>query len=647
MTNETKDPAIGRLLGGQYRIESSLGQGGMGSVYRAIQLSVNRAVAVKLITGGSSNNAELVERFRREAKATAQLSHPNTVRLFDFGVTENQELFIVMELLEGRDLAAQLEASGALPIPMALQITRQVLASLSEAHARGIVHRDLKPGNIFLSQVSGGDTIAKVMDFGVAGVERACETHKLTTTGAVIGTPAYMSPEQAQGKPVDARADFYSLGVVLYEMLSGRPLFEADTVVSLLLLHVTQPPPRLTVTVDDQSRLEEIQRFLDRLLAKTPEERPPSAEHAIAEVDALLTAENGSRRQDAGIASGLAYGQYTATVQAETPMTWMTPQDSGKSLAMRLLDKRLASVIGGVGVMIALVIGAFWAFKPSPPAPSVQKPASPARETSQPKPTRSEVHTVTIASTPSSARVILGGAELGTTPYVLKFRNQTEIVVERQGYTSQTLTVSPNSEPNIVVTLVAQPKTSKSSRAKAKATTARPKRASTKPKARATTNKVTAAVTAPSNSSKAQTQPVEPTTESRGTPRTVTAKKEPPPAPASGRSAVGDVAHAVEDATNAVGNFVTGIFGSSDPNRRTRREAMLKRPPPYPNVMAAKRAYAAKRITAQQYEDAIWVLKMRRKQRIEAEKAKLRARTITKQEYEQRVQRINTDYKGQ
>ncbi len=280
------DPNLGRVLKQQYRIDALLGRGGMGSVYKAEQLSVGRAVAIKLIAGDIADNPECIKRFRREAEAMATLQHPNTVRLFDFGV-EASELFMVMELLEGRDLSQHLAERGALPLAEALAILREVLAALSEAHARGIVHRDLKPANVFMSALTGGQVFAKVMDFGIAGIAGvdAQAATKLTLAGSVLGTPAYMAPEQAQGLPVDARADLYSLGIMLFEMLTGRTPFEADSLVSLLMAQVTEPPPPLAKVRADLADAPELQALLDKLLAKRPEDRPTSAAEVLRDIE--------------------------------------------------------------------------------------------------------------------------------------------------------------------------------------------------------------------------------------------------------------------------------------------------------------------------------------------------------------------------
>ncbi|HTU59531.1 MAG TPA: protein kinase, partial [Polyangiales bacterium] len=282
------DPQLGRTLGGQYRIEALLGAGGMGRVYRGRQLSVNRPVAIKVIAGQAPYPPEWVWRFRREAEATASLSHPNSVRLFDFGVTESDELFMVMELLEGCDLARQLQAHGPLPLVAALAIARQVLLALCEAHELGITHRDIKPDNIFLASVRGADVVAKVMDFGIAGIAQAQRKSRLTGAGMIIGTPMYMSPEQAQGLRVNGKSDIYSLGVVLFEMLTGRPVFESHTAVTLLLAHVARAPMRLEEAGVQLREHASLQALLDRLLAKDPSERPSAAE-ALETVTALST----------------------------------------------------------------------------------------------------------------------------------------------------------------------------------------------------------------------------------------------------------------------------------------------------------------------------------------------------------------------
>src|SRR5688572_12712593 len=235
----------GHVVAGRYRIQELLGQGGMGSVYRALQLSVGRPVALKLLSDEHVGSADLLERFQREAVALARLAHPNTVRLFDFGTSEGGCPFLVMEFLRGTDLAWDLERQGPLRYDHALRIARQVLCSLSEAHDAGIVHRDVKPANVFLC-ASSSWPLVKVLDFGIVGDILADPVaSRLTRTGTVIGSVAYMSPEQAQGLAVGPAADLYAVGVVLFEMLTGRTLFDARACTAQLIAKVMEPAPRL------------------------------------------------------------------------------------------------------------------------------------------------------------------------------------------------------------------------------------------------------------------------------------------------------------------------------------------------------------------------------------------------------------------
>jgi len=359
------DPHIGRLLAGQYKVEALLGRGGMGAVYRGVQLSVDRPVAIKLISAGLPDPAQSLQRFRREAEATGRLNHPNTIRLFDFGLTDRGEVYMVMELLEGCDLAARLQ-HGPLAPDEAFHIIRQVLSALSESHARGIVHRDLKPGNVFLSNVHGDANFVKVMDFGIAGMEQGGDAQKLTVTGAVMGTPAYMSPEQAQGKPVDARGDLYSCGVVLFEMLAGRVPFEAESLVSMLLAHVTQKPKRLAECGVSFPQLAQTQVLIDSLLAKSPAHRPSSAVEVIAAIDAI-EAETSTHGAPYVHTSPLHASVPAPASPAVTPLGW-DRRATGSPRKLWIGASVFAVAAAALGVVLLL------SAEPDKPAPKAPEP---------------------------------------------------------------------------------------------------------------------------------------------------------------------------------------------------------------------------------------------------------------------------------
>lgn len=251
-TSTEQDPLIGSVVGGRFRIVDVLGEGGMGRVYRGEQqmgTSV-RQVAVKTLLAQYAKDPQVLARFMRECGTVSELEHPNTIKVYDFGQTPSGELYIAMELLTGKSLELVLETQGALPPERVDRIVAQVCGSLQEAHDKGIVHRDLKPANIQLSLRAGEDDYVKVLDFGIAKRdERTSKSEqKLTQQGTVLGTPPYMSPEQFKGQELDSRSDIYSLGVMTYEMLTGRLPFDADTPWAWATQHMTaQPFPFETV----------------------------------------------------------------------------------------------------------------------------------------------------------------------------------------------------------------------------------------------------------------------------------------------------------------------------------------------------------------------------------------------------------------
>ncbi|MGF1467965.1 MAG: protein kinase [Sandaracinaceae bacterium] len=271
---------IGSMLGGTYRVEELIGQGAMGAVYRVVHTGLGREFAAKVLAT-ESGQLESAWRLVQEARTASSVDHENIVDVTDLGHTEEGRIYVVMELLRGRDLDTYLQDRDDVGPPDAgadeatIDIGAQILAGLAAAHDRGIVHRDLKPANIFLDEKEGRRTRVKIVDFGMSKLADGDSAMRLTRTGQVVGTPLYMAPEQGSGEQVDHRTDLYAFGVVAYEMITGDVPFPADTVVSCLLKHATEPPPPIGERRPDVPPA--VVQVVERALAKRPSDRWQSA----------------------------------------------------------------------------------------------------------------------------------------------------------------------------------------------------------------------------------------------------------------------------------------------------------------------------------------------------------------------------------
>jgi serine/threonine-protein kinase len=291
-----QDPLLGTTLAGRFIVLSRIGSGSMGSVYRARQLAVGRDVALKIVRRDRAYEPETKARFEREARAVSRLKSPHTVTAFDFGEAEDGSWFLALEMLEGETLGERLRREKRLHWLEALRFASEALCSLAEAHAQGIIHRDLKPDNLFLAKVHepGGEReLCKILDFGIAKwvhEDDAPVDQLQTLAGTVFGTPRYMSPEQAQGAPLDARSDLYSLGVLLFQMLTGRAPFVDDDAVVVMAKHIKDAPPELNEAAPGVDIPAPIEAVVRRALEKRPDNRPASAEQMLSEIEQAIAA---------------------------------------------------------------------------------------------------------------------------------------------------------------------------------------------------------------------------------------------------------------------------------------------------------------------------------------------------------------------
>lgn len=247
--SDDQHPLVGTMLSGRYRIDAELGNGGMGAVFKAHQASVGRDVAIKVLRKHLTDKPGIVKRFKNEAKVIAALTHPNIVSLYDFGQTADGSMYLVMEFIEGRTLTDVLKNDAPVDMDTFYRLVTQMLDALIEAHEKGVVHRDLKPDNILITQQGRKKDVVKILDFGIAKVgesfgegQVSADDIEQTSAGVIVGSPRYISPEQARSLPVGPETDLYALGLLMYELLSGKPAFSGETATDLLVAHVHHTP---------------------------------------------------------------------------------------------------------------------------------------------------------------------------------------------------------------------------------------------------------------------------------------------------------------------------------------------------------------------------------------------------------------------
>lgn len=358
---------------GEYRIVERIGSGGMGSVYKAVQPSMNRLVAIKVLHQKFAERHDLVARFRREARAMSQLQHPNTARVYKFGELPDGSSYFVMDYMEGKNLATTVRDEGPMDPGRAINVMIQVCGALDEAHRAGIIHRDLKPENIFLTNQGGTADFPKVLDFGLAKVserQMGRGSMMLTQQGMVFGTPEFMSPEQTQGDTLDRRSDIYSLGLILYELLTGRLPFDATKPIDIMKAHVKDPPIPLSQRVAGKQFSPQLDAAIARALQKKPDDRYATAvefAEALRECipeDVVTTGalralpshsppRPRSRRPDSGPAPSSEPASATPVMQSQAS----TPVVPVKRMPMVAIGAVAAIVLLALGVWLGASLG--------------------------------------------------------------------------------------------------------------------------------------------------------------------------------------------------------------------------------------------------------------------------------------------------
>jgi len=320
------DSLLGTTLAGRFTILARIGSGSMGSVYRARQAAVGRDVALKIVRRDRAYDRETKARFEREARAVSLLKSPHAVTAFDFGEAEDGSWFLALEMLEGETLGERLRRERRLHWVEAVRFACDALRSLAEAHAQGIIHRDLKPDNLFLTRVhdpAGDREICKILDFGIAKWvrdEEAPVDQLQTLAGTVFGTPRYMSPEQAQGAPLDPRSDLYSLGVLMFQMLAGRAPFVDDDAVVVMAKHIKNAPPELEEAAPGVEIPAAVEAVVRRTLEKLPENRPASAEQMLNELEHAMSA---SRAVESGVRLHVPEEDLPESLRLAERRTWL------------------------------------------------------------------------------------------------------------------------------------------------------------------------------------------------------------------------------------------------------------------------------------------------------------------------------------
>jgi serine/threonine-protein kinase len=457
-TQELYDPLIGSTIDGRYIIEAQIGQGGMGFVYAARHAIIDKRVAIKVLRKEAAQDESAAQRFIVEAKAASKIGHQNIVDITDFGVLPDGHAYFVMEFLDGPTLAKIQTDLGHFDPSRSIGITVQIARGLFAAHSKGIIHRDLKPENIFVLQRDGQEDVVKIVDFGIA--RDKSHTKRLTQVGMVLGTPEYMSPEQATGQPTDHRVDMYALGCILYEMLVGDVPFKGENSTKTLTMHVFDPlvpPSQRRPELKIPAALEAV---VVRTMAKKPGERYADMKELMNELD-RVEAELRSGRVVTGPAKPTAMlpDHLKPTAQRATVSEDdLQPARSNMPLYFGIG----AAAIVLVGMTIAAVSAKSQKSKTqTPPAVTVAAPIKPAApEAPAEAPAKAEVE-IMLRTVPEGAEIFEGDERLGASPLTLRRSRQDtpfNFTIRHNGYKEVSREVVPDRDRDLEVVLVAKPK---------------------------------------------------------------------------------------------------------------------------------------------------------------------------------------------
>lgn len=479
------DPLVGRVINDRFKIVAVLARGGMGKVYRAEQAPLGRAVALKILSPKyeGDRDPEFHKRFFLEASTCSKLTHPNTITIFDYGRTEDDVYYIAMELLEGRTLRRALRDEGPFAPERALHIARQICRSLREAHSLGVVHRDLKPANVFLVRHGDETDFVKVLDFGLVKELAENKGEDLTQTGLFMGSPKYMAPEQIRGEEVDGRADIYALGVLLFEMLTGKVPFDRPNSVNILMAHIHEAPPSFAEVAPEFGLDPGLEAIVMRCLAKDPLDRFDSMNDLLVALKQMGPSGLHSTSAEFGLSS--EPGLHDASTGTFATQTGPTPRSSSPEPAEPPTAPEQAPTPSGerpkrwapvafvaVVLILAALVGGLAALRerkngasrlaeaaPAPPAPRPDEPAATSNQDPPPEPRVM----IRLRSEPPGARVVVGEHVYGPTPAEVEWvgdeaRPGREVTFrfEREGYRDLTVTRSITG-PTLEVTATLDP----------------------------------------------------------------------------------------------------------------------------------------------------------------------------------------------